>query len=188
MKDIDAENFKTPVQDQSPTSEALNPNPVPVQPLEKLELDTSIQMVSEPKKTRTRKEKPTEESTIEYVPRSQKSVKVFRRINVSINGIPYTNNEIGYEIVADTREEALEEAKSLRENALADIRELNALMKVQPATQTAPTPVAPVKVEVPAQSVPVTPTAIVSAVNDVFPESNFDADKVKKAVAMKNPA
>ena len=170
MKDIDAENFKN----STPPLTATAPTPpasVPTEPTPTPE-----------KKTRSRT-KPTEESTIEYVPRTEKSVKIFRRINVAINGISFTNNEIGYEVIAGTREEALEESKALRESALADIKELNALMKVQPATQTM-TPPAPAKVETPAP----TQSATIKDANDVFPDANFDAEKVKKAVAAKNPA
>lgn len=153
MKTIDAENFKDPIQPPSPTAETLNPTHSSITP------DTT-----EVKKTRTRKEKPLEESSTEYIPRSQKSVKVFRRINVAINGVSFTNNEIGYEIVADTREEALEEARALREASLADIRELNDLMKVKPATQTNPPPA-------PVTNTPATvaqPTVTVKDAQEVF--------------------
>mgnify|MGYP001019789176 FL=1 len=71
---------------------------------------------------------------MEYIPRTEKSVKIYRRINVAINGTSFTNNEVAYEIVAPTQEEAIAESITLRSFALTDIRELNQLMKVQPAT------------------------------------------------------
>jgi hypothetical protein len=190
MKDVDTENFK-----DTPPLTATAPTPAPATPIDTTPSPTAEALnptTAPEKKTRSRT-KPTEESSIETIPRSQKSVKVFRRINVSINGVAYTNNEIGYEIIADTREEALEEAKALRESSIADIRELNDLMKVKPVTQTTP----PASVPPHTQHNPATPTPAVPAAvaqpqatikdaHDVF--GSFDLDKVMKAVADKNPA
>ena len=163
MKDIDAENFKADIVSPSGVAQVLKP----VEDKGQAEVQKEV-MATEVKKTRSRA-KPTEESTMEYIPRTEKSIKIFRRINVAINGISFTNNEIGYEVIAGTREEALEESKALRESAIADIKELNALMKVQPVTQTTPAPAtpapatpAPAKAETPAPATP-TPATIKDA-------------------------
>ena len=173
MKDIDAQNFT----DQAKPGAIIAWEPNPVTPI-----------VPE-KKTRSRA-KPTEESTMEYIPRTEKSVKIYRRINVAINGTSFTNNEVAYEIVAPTQEEAIAESITLRSFALTDIRELNQLMKVQPATWTAPTPLptmpasqaptpAPVKAENP---------TLAKDAWEVFGESEFNAKRVANAVSTKNPA
>lgn len=169
MKDIDAENFKADI--VSPSGVAQEMKPVEDNGQAELQKEVMKEATApETKKPRSRT-KPTEESTIEYIPRSQKSVKVFRRINVPINGVAYTNNEVGYEVIADTREEALADSILLRENALADIRELNDIMKVKPVTQTTPPAVNNTPPPAPVTNTPATvaqPTVTVKDAQDVF--------------------
>ena len=169
MKDIDAENFKADIVTPSGVAQEIKP----VEDNGQAELQKEVMKEAttpEVKKPRSRT-KPTEETTIETIPRTEKSIKIFRRINVGINNVAYTNNEIGYEVIAGTREEALEEAKALRVASLADIDELNKLMRVQPATQKVPPTTQTTPPPTPVTNTPATvtqPTVTVKDASDVF--------------------
>lgn len=63
-----------------------------------------------------------------------------RRINLPIKGVDYSNNEFGFEIQADTREEALKEYNELYDILLADAElmrksQVDEMLKNRPATQ-----------------------------------------------------